>query len=188
MAILYDWLIRGGLAVYPERTVLADIGIDGEKIAEVGIPGSIEGKKVVDADGCYLLPGIIDPHTHPVYLDDLGALAKSAAFGGVTTVIHYAYAKPGASLAEVINEYRGEGESDSCIDFGLHGGLFDTIKPADDIKSLAQRIIISHPAQFGIGNKHLKRGNAQLKSPGNFLSLLDSIKETAVESEINAGV
>ena len=129
----YDWLIRGGLVVYPERTILADIGITGEKIAEVGTPGSLEGKKVVDAAGCYLLPGIIDPHSHPVYLDDLGALAKSAAFGGVTTVIHYAYAKPGSSLAEVINEYRGEGESESCIDFGLHGGLFDTIKQAEEI-------------------------------------------------------
>jgi dihydropyrimidinase len=88
---------------------------------------------VIDARGCCVLPGLIDPHTHPVYLDDIGDLAITAAHGGVTTVIHYAYAKPGQSLVKVIESWKEEGERSSCIDFALHGGLFETLKQADEI-------------------------------------------------------
>jgi dihydropyrimidinase len=136
----YDVLVRNGLVVYPEKTVRADIGIRGGSIESVSPGKSMDGVQVVDASGCYVLPGLVDPHTHPVYLDDMGGLAKSAAFGGVTTVIHYAYAKPGQSLKRVIEEWREEGEGISCIDFALHGGLFETLKQAEEI-----------PAAFELG-------------------------------------
>ena len=91
----YDIVIHGGLVVYPERIVRADVGIQGSVIKTISSDASLKGKSELDADGCYVLPGLIDPHTHPVYLDDLGGLARTAACGGVSTVIHYAYAKPG---------------------------------------------------------------------------------------------
>ncbi len=49
-------------------------------------------RHVVDATGQYAIPGVIDAHTHPNYLDDLEAVSKTAAHGGVTTLIHYAFA------------------------------------------------------------------------------------------------
>jgi len=129
----YDMVIHGGLVVYPERIVRADVGIQGSVIKTLSSDASLKGKSELDADGCYVLPGLIDPHTHPVYLDDLGGLARTAACGGVTTVIHYAYAKPGESLVEIIGQWKEEGEAMSCIDFALHGGLFETAKQVDEI-------------------------------------------------------
>jgi len=133
-------VVVNGLVVYPERTVRSDIGINRGKIVVVTEKGGISGETTIDADGCYVLPGVIDPHTHPVYLDDMGALARTAAYGGVTTVIHYAYAKPGESLVDIIRKWKDEGERTSCIDFSLHGGLFETLKQADEI-----------PAAFDLG-------------------------------------
>jgi len=129
----YDVVVKNGLVVYPEKTVRAEIGIGGGRIEAVSTGAPLQGETVVDAEGCYVLPGVIDPHTHPVYLDSMGGLAKTAAYGGVTTVIHYAYAKPGQSLLKIIGEWKEEGERLSCIDFALHGGLFETMKQADEI-------------------------------------------------------
>jgi dihydropyrimidinase len=131
--VRYDVVVRGGLVVYPEKTIRADIGILNGSIERVSGDGAIQGKGTVDASGCYVLPGLVDPHTHPVYLDDLGGLAKTAAYGGVTTVIHYAYAKPGQSLVQVIGEWKEEGARRSSIDFALHGGLFETLKQTEEI-------------------------------------------------------
>ena len=129
----HECAITGGLLVYPEKTVRADLAISDGKIAAVIEPGQAKAKTTIDAQGCYLLPGAIDPHTHPVYLDSIADTARTAAFGGVTTVIHYAYARPGNSLITKIKEFRQEGEETSCIDFALHGGLFETLKQADEI-------------------------------------------------------
>ena len=136
----YDVVIHGGLIAYPEKTIRAEIGIQGTVIDRVSSDTSLKGKREIDAEGCYVLPGLIDPHTHPVYLDDLGSLARTAACGGVTTVIHYAYAKPGKSLVKIIQQWKEEGNQVSCIDFALHGGLFETSKQADEI-----------PEAFGLG-------------------------------------
>ena len=126
-------VIKNGFLVYPEKTIRADLGISGGIIEAVESPGKIDAPAVIDAEGCYVLPGVIDPHTHPVYLDDLGEISKTAAFGGITTLIHYAYAKPGNSLIEVIKQYREEAEAASSLDFALHGGLFETLKQSDEI-------------------------------------------------------
>ncbi len=129
----YDVVIHGGLVVYPEKTMRADVGIQGSVIEIISSDTPLKGKREIDAEGCYVLPGLIDPHTHPVYLDDLGGLAGTAACGGVTTAIHYAYAKPGQSLVEIIRQWKEEGTANSCIDFALHGGLFETRKQVDEI-------------------------------------------------------
>ncbi|RKX86524.1 MAG: hypothetical protein DRP57_01325 [Spirochaetes bacterium] len=129
----YETIIKDGKVVYPEKTIKANIGILNGKIDYIGSDEKIHADNIVDACGRYVLPGAIDPHTHPVYLDNIEGLSKTAAFGGVTTVIHYAYAKPGKSLVSTVKDYIQEGEATSYIDFALHGGLFDTKKQADEI-------------------------------------------------------
>lgn len=129
----YECVVTNGLVVYPEKTVRADIGIAQGTIKILASPGTIHAKKIVDAGGCYVLPGVVDPHIHPVYLDDMADSSKAGAFGGVTTLIHYAYAKPGQSLAQTIKKYIREGEATSFTDFALHGGLFKTLEQSEEI-------------------------------------------------------
>jgi dihydropyrimidinase len=129
----YELVVTGGLLVYPEKTVRAELGIAEGRIQNVAACGQLKGRQTLKAEGCYVLPGLLDPHTHPVYLDGVGDLARSAAFGGVTTIAHYAYAKPGQSLVRVLTELRKEGEAASATDFALHGGLFETLKQSEEI-------------------------------------------------------
>jgi dihydropyrimidinase len=126
-------LVRGGQVVGDGKVRSADVLIHGEKVVAVGIGLDAGVDRIIDAEGCYVLPGVVDVHTHPVYLDDLADLPITAAYGGVTTVIHYAYAKPGQGLLETIRSFREEAEAGSILDFALHGGLFDPAKQAEEI-------------------------------------------------------
>lgn len=65
----YDLLIRGGsvVSVFTGETFPADVGIRGETIAAVLVPGSIDpgqATEVVDATGMTVAPGYIDAHIH----------------------------------------------------------------------------------------------------------------------------
>jgi dihydropyrimidinase len=132
----YDFLICKGLVVTSSGIRRADVGIKGEKIVAVE-PGlsQKEAGRVIDASGKYVMPGVIDVHVHPVYEDDMGGLSFTAAHGGITTLIHFAYAKPGMKLVETIKNYQEEGLQKSYLDFGIHGTLFD---PSSQIEEISE--------------------------------------------------
>ena len=56
-------LIQGGTVVNASETSVADVLVDGEEILAVGSLGDVDAE-VIDASGCYVLPGLIDNHTH----------------------------------------------------------------------------------------------------------------------------
>jgi dihydropyrimidinase len=131
--VMADLVIRGGIVVSSQGSVEADVAIERGRIIAVGRDLDLPAERTLDATGCWVLPGIIDVHTHPVYLDDLEGLSITAAHGGVTTVIHYAYAKPGEGLVDTLHRFREEAESRSILDFALHGGLFDPARQSHEI-------------------------------------------------------
>ncbi len=91
-------LIQNGTLVTETETFSADILVQEERIAAIGhnliAP---EDAEIIDASGCYVLPGVIDPHVH-IQLDtgvfrtadDWERGTATAALGGVTTVIDFA--------------------------------------------------------------------------------------------------
>lgn len=130
----YDTLIKGGRIIRGSGVSLEDIAVKGEVIARVAPDmDPRDSKRTVDASGKLVLPGIFDVHTHPVYLDDLGGTSVTAAFGGVTTLVHYAYARPGMKLTETIQQFKQQGLEKSVLDFGLHGGIFDAPNQVKEI-------------------------------------------------------
>ena len=134
MANKYDLLISGGLVVGGAGIRKADVGIKGEQIhsVEAGLPRQ-EASRVIDASGRYVMPGVIDVHVHPVYEDDMRDLSFAAAHGGTTTLVHFAYAKPGTKLIDTIKKYLEEGSRNSFLDFGIHGAMFDPSSQIADI-------------------------------------------------------
>lgn len=63
----YDLLLKGGTVIDPKnnRNGIADVAIAGGKIVEVatGISAST-AKKVIAVDGLYVVPGLVDMHSH----------------------------------------------------------------------------------------------------------------------------
>ena len=84
----------------------ADILVENGRIKKLykGITGLIDeslfpGLEVIDADGLYVAPGLVDVHVHfrdPgfLYKEDIETGAKAAAKGGFTTVVLMANTKP----------------------------------------------------------------------------------------------
>ncbi|MFC2095692.1 dihydropyrimidinase [Candidatus Bipolaricaulota bacterium] len=139
-----ELIVRGGSVVSSRCVETADVAIDGGRVVAVGRDLDVVAERTIDASGLLVLPGIIDVHTHPVYLDDLESLPVTAAHGGVTTVIHFAYAKPGEGLMDTIHRFREEGEAASLLDFALHGGLFDPANQSHEIPLAMEAGVTSH--------------------------------------------
>ena len=122
----YDKIISGGLVVGPNGIIKADIGVKSGKIEKIASELASENtKEKLDATGHYILPGLIDVHVHPVYVDTISDCSVLSAFGGITTIIHYAYAKPGMALDETVKQFIDEGKETSYTDFAIHGAMFD---------------------------------------------------------------
>lgn len=122
----FDVLICNGTIVNGGGFLKSDIGIKGEKIVSIKKNLIVkDAKRIIDAAGKYVMPGVIDVHVHPVYEDNIENLSLSAAHGGTTTLIFFAYAKPGMKLVDTIKKYIDEGLKSSFLDFGIHATLFD---------------------------------------------------------------
>jgi dihydroorotase len=89
-------LIRGGRVIDPARALdaTADLLIDGDRVVSIETkPRAIQasGARVIDAEGCIVSPGLIDPHVHlrepgQTQKETLATGAASAIHGGFTTV------------------------------------------------------------------------------------------------------
>jgi len=130
----YDQLIKGGLVVGPRNISKADIAIRDGKIANMApeLPEN-EAQAVIDSSGKYILPGLLDVHVHPVYVDTIQDCSVLGAFGGTTTMIHYAYARPGMGLADTVRKFIDDGKATSHTDFAIHGAMFDAQNQIQDI-------------------------------------------------------
>ena len=60
----FDLILRGGTCVTTRGTRVADVGIRGGEVAEIGDLGQSDGDQVFDATGLHVLPGCIDPQVH----------------------------------------------------------------------------------------------------------------------------
>ncbi|MDR2946658.1 MAG: dihydropyrimidinase [Candidatus Adiutrix sp.] len=124
-----DTLIMGGLVVTAEAEAKADVLVrDGLIAAVVTGISPPEGAEVIDAQGCLVIPGGVDAHTHldltvarAHVSDGWAAGGRAAAFGGTTTVIeHPGFGPAGCSLFHQLNTYR-QNAAEAVIDYGLHG-------------------------------------------------------------------
>ncbi|MCI0520681.1 MAG: amidohydrolase family protein [Chloroflexi bacterium] len=130
----FDLLLVGGTVVTGAGIRRADVGVRGETIAAVAPELHREqAREVLDVGGKYVFPGIIDVHVHPVYLDDVEASSRVAAYGGVTSLLHFAYARTGESLLRKVEEMLTDAQARSRLDFGLHGGMFEAPRQVPEI-------------------------------------------------------
>jgi len=119
--------IRGGTVVTASDTYQADILIEGESITAIGKELDASGAEVLDATGCYVFPGGIDPHTHldmpfggTVTADNFETGTRAAAFGGTTSIIDFCLSRKGESLREAIAAWHEKARGKAVIDYGFH--------------------------------------------------------------------
>ena len=138
-------VIKGGTVVTADRTFKADVLIEDETIKEIG--PDLGGDEYVDAEGAYVMPGGIDPHTH-LEMPFMGTTAAetfesgtwAAAAGGTTMLVDFCLPGPDGSLKNAINEWHRKSEPQICADVGYHMAItgwnetiFDEMKDAVDM-------------------------------------------------------
>ncbi len=125
-------LIKNGLIVSASGRTVGDVYVEGEKIKAVGKDLDFKADEVIDATGKYVLPGVIDPHTH-LEMPFMGTTAKddyktgtiAAACGGVTTVVDFDLQRKGESIHDCIERKKEWASGKVAVDFSLHPGIID---------------------------------------------------------------
>ena len=119
-------LIRGGTVVSATNSSLADVLVDGEEIVAVGSLGDVDAE-VVDADGCYVLPGLIDNHTHMAMpfggthsIDDYDTGTRAAAAGGTTCIVDFVIQQHPDGLRSSLEEWSERAAGAAHVDYGFH--------------------------------------------------------------------
>jgi len=120
-----DLLLANGEVVFPGEGVRAgSIGIRDGRIVAILAPGERPAaREVVDCRGRWVMPGLIDPHTHIGFgsnATDFQTESRSAALGGVTGLLTF---HRSADLRTSTGPWRDQGESQSIVDFGFHFGV-----------------------------------------------------------------
>lgn len=122
-------LIQGGTIIAADRSFQADILIDRGKIIQIG--QNLSGDEVIDASGCYIMPGGIDPHTHlqmpfmgTYSADDFDSGTAAALAGGTTMVVDFVLSSPEGNLLEALQEWfqkAGKARTDYSFHMAITG-------------------------------------------------------------------
>ncbi len=136
-------VIRGGTIVTADLTYKSDILIEDGKIAAIG--DNLTGDKVIDADGCYVMPGGIDPHTHmempfmgTYSEDDFESGTKAAVAGGTTMVVDFCLPAPNQSLLEALQAWDNKSSKAVC-DYSFHMAItWWSEQVFDEMKTVVQ--------------------------------------------------
>ncbi|MCF2590895.1 dihydroorotase [Prevotella hominis] len=122
-------LIKNGTIVNEGRSFLGDLVVDGEQIEEI-----YEGKaprgiydQVIDASGCFVLPGVIDDHVHfrepgLTRKADIESESRAAAFGGVTSYFEMPNTNPQTTTLEALKDKFALGAQKSHVNYSFFFG------------------------------------------------------------------
>ncbi len=122
-------LIKNGTIINEGRSFLGDLVVNGEQIEEI-----YEGKaprgiydQVIDASGCFVLPGVIDDHVHfrepgLTRKADIESESRAAAFGGVTSYFEMPNTNPQTTTLEALEGKFALGAQKSHVNYSFFFG------------------------------------------------------------------
>ncbi len=117
-------VIKNGTIVTADLTYKADVLVEKGKITEIG--PNLKGDEVLDATGCYVMPGGIDPHTHlempfmgTYSTDDFESGTRAALAGGTTMVVDFALPAPQQGLHDALQMWHNKSGRANC-DYSYH--------------------------------------------------------------------
>ncbi len=134
-------LIKNAIVVNEGRCEQLDVVLNNEYIEDIFPSGHIEGQydKTIDAQGLYLLPGIIDDQVHfrqpgATHKADIHSESRAAVAGGVTSYMEMPNTNPPTTNADLLNEKFNIAAENSMANYSFFIGA--TEENADDIAKI----------------------------------------------------
>ncbi len=137
-------LISGAVIVNEEQQYRADLVIEDDRIVEIIKDNNTPRDNydhIVDATGCFVLPGVIDEHVHfrepgLTQKADIESESRAAAYGGVTSYFDMPNTKPQTTGVAEWNAKRRLGAEKSHVNYAFFYGATndnaDTFSELDD--------------------------------------------------------
>ncbi len=171
-----DLLVTGGTVVSGHGRQEAALGVRDGKVACVGAPESMPAAdEVLDVPGKLVLPGVIDPHVHcraySNHIDSLADVARSAAHGGVTTMVVFATGEENETMLNTLDRIREEGQAGSVVDFSLHAWIFEDFDYLAEIPRAIEGGVTSFKVMMG----YKKRGRGRCIPDEYFYAALEIV-------------
>lgn len=134
-------LIKNAKIVNEGKVFEGEVYIENDTIVEVSsiISAKSQDVRIVDAEGKYLLPGVIDEHVHfrepgLTYKADIHHGSKAAIAGGVTSFMEMPNTQPSTTTIELLNEKFALAAQNSLANYSFHFGASNT--NLEEIKKL----------------------------------------------------
>jgi len=124
-------LIKDAQIVTRQGVFLGSVLIEDDKIADIYRDGEVvdldDHIKIIDANGKYLLPGVIDTHVHFRFpggeeKEDWNTGSQAALMGGVTTVMDMPNTPVSTVNMDLVADKKHNAEKHSLVNFGIYIG------------------------------------------------------------------
>ncbi|MCR5037591.1 MAG: dihydroorotase [Bacteroidales bacterium] len=126
-----DYIIKNAKLVNEGTTTLASVVINGDRIKEI-IPGRdtihrVSTETIIDAEGLYLIPGIIDEHVHfrepgLTQKADIFTESRAAVAGGVTSFMDMPNTNPQTTTQDLLQQKFDLAAQKSAANFSFYLG------------------------------------------------------------------
>lgn len=185
---MLDLVITNGKVVEYDGIYEDDLWIkEGRILARVKRGESFNAKKVIDADGRFVLPGAIDTHSHISLLPGQGqpmlqtieenfkSESLSALFGGVTTAIDYILTQE--SIINALPRFLDLSNKYSRIDIKFHGSIMNDLHLSEIDKYIKLGIDSFKIFLPYKGEEALKLGGLSSLNDGQLLKAFNRLKQ-----------
>lgn len=130
-----NYIIKNGTIINEGRQFVGSLVVTDDTITKVveGKDSTVslltdnEGYDIIDAEGCYVLPGVIDSHVHfrepgLTHKADIESESRAAAYGGVTSYFDMPNTNPQTTTIEALREKQELAKQKSHINWAFFPG------------------------------------------------------------------
>ncbi len=181
-------LIKNGTVINPgDKTITkADVLVKDGKVTKIAPTIKEKADDMIDAKGCYVMPGFIDLHVHLrdpglEYKEDIATGGAAALHGGFTTIVAMPNTKPVADRPDVINYVKHKAEAVTKVHV-LQAGAVTKGQKGQELSDIRGMAAAGSPAISEDGKSVM---NAQLYREGMKIAAEEGMAVLAHCEDIN---
>ena len=153
---MHDLILKNCKVVNENRIIESDIAIKNDRIEQVASSIDVESKEIIDLDGKFVIPGLIDDQVHfrepgLTHKGDIATESKAGLAGGVTSFFEMPNVNPTTTTNENLTKKFELASTRSLSNYSFHLGAsnsnIEEIKKVDINQAAALKVFMG--ASFG---------------------------------------